>query len=80
MSLLEVKNLGVTFAGWRDAPPVEAVKGVSFNLEKGGDAGPGRRGRGRGKSVTALFVLQLLPYPSASHDSRQQRSNSPARS
>jgi microcin C transport system ATP-binding protein len=67
MSLLEVRNLGVTFAGWRNAPAVNAVKGVSFNLEKGetlalvGESGSG-------KSVTALSVLQLLPYPSASHD------------
>jgi len=67
MSLLEVRNLGVTFAGWRNAPPVHAVKRVSFNLEKGetlalvGESGSG-------KSVTALSVLQLLPYPSASHD------------
>ncbi|HEY1794772.1 MAG TPA: ABC transporter ATP-binding protein [Stellaceae bacterium] len=66
MSLLEIRNLGVTFAGWRNAPPVEAVKRVSFNLEKGetlalvGESGSG-------KSVTALSVLQLLPHPSASH-------------
>ncbi len=67
MSLLEIENLSVTFAGWRDAPAVKAVNRVSFNLEKGetlalvGESGSG-------KSVTALSVLQLLPYPSASHD------------
>ncbi|HEX3882386.1 MAG TPA: ABC transporter ATP-binding protein [Stellaceae bacterium] len=67
MSLLEIRDLSVTFAGWRGAPPVRAVRGISFDLEKGetlalvGESGSG-------KSVTALSVLQLLPYPSASHD------------
>jgi len=64
MALLAVKNLTVTFASG-DAR-IEAVKGVSFELEKGetlalvGESGSG-------KSVTALSVLQLLPYPMASH-------------
>ena len=66
MSLLEIKNLSVTFAGWRGAAPVHAVKSVSFALDRGetvalvGESGSG-------KSVTALSVLQLLPYPAASH-------------
>jgi len=66
VSLLEVDKLGVTFGGWRGAPPVEAVKAVSFSLDRGetlalvGESGSG-------KSVTALSVLQLLPYPAASH-------------
>jgi microcin C transport system ATP-binding protein len=66
MSLLEVHDLGVTFAGWRGAAPVEAVKSASFAIDKGetlalvGESGSG-------KSVTALSVLQLLPYPAASH-------------
>jgi microcin C transport system ATP-binding protein len=66
MSLLEVRDLSVTFAGWRGARPVEAVKRVSFMLDRGetlalvGESGSG-------KSVTALSVLQLLPYPAASH-------------
>ena len=66
MSLLEVRDLGVTFAGWRGAAPVAAVKRVSFSLDHGetlalvGESGSG-------KTVTALSVLQLLPYPGASH-------------
>src|SRR5712691_11727776 len=66
MSLLEVNNLSVSFAGWRGAPPVEAVKRASFTLDRGetlalvGESGSG-------KTVTALSVLQLLPYPAASH-------------
>jgi microcin C transport system ATP-binding protein len=64
--LLEIRNLGVTFAGRAGAQPVEAVKGVSFTLDRGetlalvGESGSG-------KSVTALSVLQLLPYPVAAH-------------
>jgi microcin C transport system ATP-binding protein len=66
MSLLEVRNLSVTFGGWRGAPPVEAVRRVSFTLDRGetlalvGESGSG-------KSVTALSILQLLPYPAAAH-------------
>ena len=64
--LLEVRNLSVTFAGRGGAKPVEAVKGVSFSLDRGetlalvGESGSG-------KSVTALSVLQLLSYPVAVH-------------
>jgi len=66
MSLLAVRDLSVTFAGWRGARPVEALKRVSFTLDRGetlalvGESGSG-------KSVTALSILQLLPYPAASH-------------
>ncbi len=62
--LLEVKDLGVQFAAGPDT--VTAVKNVSFRLERGetlslvGESGSG-------KTVTALSVLQLLPYPRASH-------------
>jgi microcin C transport system ATP-binding protein len=64
--LLEVRNLSVTFAGRGAAAPVEAVKRVSFSLDRGetlalvGESGSG-------KSVTALSILQLLPYPLAMH-------------
>src|SRR5438094_772988 len=66
MSLLEIRDLSVTFGGWRGAQAVEAVKHASFTLDRGetlalvGESGSG-------KSVTALSVLQLLPYPAASH-------------
>jgi microcin C transport system ATP-binding protein len=64
--LLEIRNLSVTFASRGGAPPVEAVKDVSFSLDRGetlalvGESGSG-------KSVTALSILQLLPYPLAAH-------------
>jgi ABC-type microcin C transport system duplicated ATPase subunit YejF/ABC-type microcin C transport system permease subunit YejE len=57
-TLLEVGDLHVRFGGF------EAVRGVSFAIGKGetvalvGESGSG-------KSVTALSVLQLLPYPVA---------------
>lgn len=58
--LLEVKDLSVSFAG------VPAVKNLSFSMARGetmalvGESGSG-------KSVTALSILQLLPYPRATH-------------
>jgi len=64
--LLEIHNLSVTFAGRAGAPPVEAVRGLSLSLDRGetlalvGESGSG-------KSVTALSILQLLPYPLAAH-------------
>jgi microcin C transport system ATP-binding protein len=64
--LLEICDLSVTFAGRGGTPPVEAVKSVSFSLDRGetlalvGESGSG-------KSVTALSILQLLPYPLAAH-------------
>jgi len=66
--LLSVRDLSVTFG--RGAAEVQAVKGVSFDLERGqtlalvGESGSG-------KSVTALSVLQLLPYPRAHHPGGQ---------
>lgn len=64
MSLLDVQDLGVHFQ--IEGHVIEAVRGVSFHIEKGetvalvGESGSG-------KSVSALSVLQLLPYPRASH-------------
>ena len=62
--LLEVRKLSVTFGAGEAA--VRAVRGVDFTLRRGetlalvGESGSG-------KSVTALSILQLLPYPTASH-------------
>jgi microcin C transport system ATP-binding protein len=62
--LLEIRDLAVEFQVPGGAVP--AVKGVSLHLDRGetlalvGESGSG-------KSVTALSVLQLLPYPSARH-------------
>ncbi len=64
--LLDVKNLSVDFHS--PSGVFQAVKGVSFTIEKGktlalvGESGSG-------KSVTALSLLQLLPYPAAKHPS-----------
>jgi len=67
--LLEIRNLSVTFAGRGVAPPVEAVKGVSLSLDRGATlALVGESGSG--KSVTALSILQLLPYPLAAHGAK----------
>ncbi len=65
--LLQVRDLSVTFT--TPGRKVEAVRGISFDLKRGqtlalvGESGSG-------KSVTALSILQLLPYPTASHGSQ----------
>jgi microcin C transport system ATP-binding protein len=64
MPLLSVRDLGVTFE--MPNARVEAVRRLSFDLDRGetlalvGESGSG-------KSVTALSILQLLPYPMARH-------------
>ncbi|MAI41660.1 MAG: ABC transporter ATP-binding protein [Candidatus Azotimanducaceae bacterium] len=64
--VLIVDNLSVSFRG------EPAVKNISFDINKGetlalvGESGSG-------KSVTALSVLQLLPYPIATHPSGSVR-------
>jgi microcin C transport system ATP-binding protein len=64
IKLLDVKNLGVKFH--QPGGALTAVNNVSLDISEGetvalvGESGSG-------KSVTALSVLQLLPYPTASH-------------
>jgi microcin C transport system ATP-binding protein len=66
MALVEVKDLWVNFKVERGV--LEAVRQVSFHIDQSetlalvGESGSG-------KSVTALSLLQLLPYPKASHPS-----------
>jgi microcin C transport system ATP-binding protein len=62
--LLRIRDLSVSF----DAPggEVRAVRGVSLDIDKGETVGLVGES-GSGKSVTALSILQLLPYPVARH-------------
>jgi len=62
--LLRVSDLDVTFE--TPTGSVEAVKGVSFDIHKGETLALGGES-GSGKSVTALSIMQLLPYPLAHH-------------
>ena len=63
-ALLSIRNLSVDFNV--NGAPVRAVRNISFDIARGetlalvGESGSG-------KSVTALSVMQLLPYPKASH-------------
>jgi microcin C transport system ATP-binding protein len=62
--LLRIEDLSVSFG--RDVREVRAVRNISFDIGRGetvalvGESGSG-------KSVTALSVMQLLPYPMAWH-------------
>ena len=66
MTLLRVTGLAARFRV--EGRAIDAVRGVDFAIERGetlalvGESGSG-------KSVTALSLLQLLPYPAASHPS-----------
>jgi microcin C transport system ATP-binding protein len=65
-TLLTVEDLSVSFGGGENE--TRAVRHVSFDIRRGetlalvGESGSG-------KSVSALSVLQLLPYPAAHHPS-----------
>ncbi|MEZ0262975.1 MAG: ABC transporter ATP-binding protein [Alphaproteobacteria bacterium] len=64
--LLDIKNLSVEFVNGKQV--TQAVKNISFSIAKGETlAVVGESGSG--KSVTALSILQLLPYPMARHPS-----------
>src|SRR5512143_3587159 len=59
MSILVVDNLAKTYPGSRKSPPVEAVRGVSFAVERGeffGLLGP----NGAGKSTTIGCICTLV--------------------
>jgi microcin C transport system ATP-binding protein len=66
MSLVDVRDLSVTFK--IEGGELAAVRNISFTIEPGetlaivGESGSG-------KSVTALSIMQLLPYPKAFHPS-----------
>jgi microcin C transport system ATP-binding protein len=62
--LLEVRDLEVSFG--RGANEVKAVRGISFGIDKGETVAVVGES-GSGKSVTALAIMQLLPYPLAHH-------------
>jgi oligopeptide transport system ATP-binding protein len=60
MSLLQVKDLKTYF--YTDAGVVKAVDGISYDLMEGETLGLVGES-GCGKSVSALSILRLIPYP-----------------
>ncbi len=64
MAFVSINNLDICFKS--NGKSIPAVQNVSFDIHKGetlalvGESGSG-------KSITALSILQLLPYPQASH-------------
>jgi microcin C transport system ATP-binding protein len=62
--MLKISDLSVSFG--RGPAEVKAVRGISFTIHRGTTLGLVGES-GSGKSVTALSILQLLPYPLAHH-------------
>ena len=62
------RDLSVAFATGERG--VDAVRGVSLHARARRDRWRSSARAGSGKSVTALSILQLLPYPAASHPHR----------
>ncbi|MBT4891254.1 MAG: ABC transporter ATP-binding protein [Rhodospirillales bacterium] len=65
-ALLEINDLSCSFG--QATKEVKAVRNASFEINKGESVALVGES-GSGKSVTALSVLQLLPYPHAWHPS-----------
>jgi microcin C transport system ATP-binding protein len=63
-TLLQIDDLSVSFG--KSPDEVKALRGLSFHIYRGETLGLVGES-GSGKSVTALSVLQLLPYPIAHH-------------
>lgn len=67
MSLLEVKNLSISFkANSPENADKQAVRDISFSLNEGEVLGIVGES-GSGKSISALSIVGLLPYPKAYH-------------
>ena len=64
--LIQIRDLSVSFG--TGTGEVKAVHRVSLDIHKGEILGLVGES-GSGKSVTALSILQLLPYPLAHHPS-----------
>jgi microcin C transport system ATP-binding protein len=72
--LIRIRDLHVSFD--RGAREVKAVRGLSLDIAPGETVGLVGES-GSGKSVTALSMLQLLPYPLAHHPGGSIRFRSP---
>lgn len=59
-NLIEVNHLSVTFYNGKDENP--AVQDVTFKIKKGEVLGVVGES-GSGKSVSAMSIMQLIPYP-----------------
>ena len=69
-TLISVEDLSVDFRAGETV--TNAVRNVSFDIGKAETVALSRL-IGSGKTVTALSILRLLPYPAASHPSGRIR-------